>query len=232
MIRCYDDFVEALLNSGFSMDEGSPEDVYAVITWRDNKSAPYQTPVYRNSGDIDTDPCKWQARILKERSDIAHGKLFHGKSGFITKEWYPYFLASRRCGGRTFDEAYSSGLLCDKSAEIYNLILKHGALPTYTIRQLMGLSNRRNLEFDAALNLLQMKLFLTVCEKQKKTSRSGVESGNLSNIFCTTESFFGEDVFEKARRISKSLAYIKIRKQTIKLNPMAKVLKVLKFIYG
>ena len=45
-------------------------------------------------------------RVLDERNDIADTTLFFKKSGFITKEWYPYFLSAERFfGGAVFEEA-------------------------------------------------------------------------------------------------------------------------------
>ncbi len=51
--------------------------------------------------DPETDPWEWRIRVLDEYTDIAYGKLFFRKSGYITKEWYPYFLAVRRGKKRT-----------------------------------------------------------------------------------------------------------------------------------
>lgn len=47
-------------------------------------------------------------RVLEERDDIAYGKVFFGTSGYITREWYPLFLAVRR-RGMVFDEWYDEG---------------------------------------------------------------------------------------------------------------------------
>jgi hypothetical protein len=108
MVRCYDDFVETLLNAGFSMGGGSADGIYAVIDWGWNEQPPYDTPIAWHTDDPETDPWEWRMRVLDERNDIAYAKVFFKKSGFITKEWYPYFLAVRR-SGLSFDEAYENG---------------------------------------------------------------------------------------------------------------------------
>jgi hypothetical protein len=53
-----------------------------------------------------------------------------------------------------------------------------------------------------------------------------------SNVFCTTERFFGDEMFDKAAKISKEQAVEKIRTQVLKLTPDAQDKKISKFILG
>ena len=48
-------------------------------------------------------------RVLEERTDIAYSKVFFKTSGFITREWYPYFYAVRR-NGESFEEVYRDAI--------------------------------------------------------------------------------------------------------------------------
>jgi hypothetical protein len=98
MILGYNDFVNSLLDAGFSMGGGNSEGIFSVVSWSWNEAPPYDTPVRWHTGDPETDPWEWRIRVLDERDDIAYAKLFFKKSGYITKEWYPYFLAVRRSG--------------------------------------------------------------------------------------------------------------------------------------
>jgi hypothetical protein len=68
MIRSYNDFVETLLNAGFSMAGGSADGIYAVIDWGWNESPPYDTPIRWHTDDPETDPWEWRIRVLDERS--------------------------------------------------------------------------------------------------------------------------------------------------------------------
>lgn len=99
-IQNYNDFVTALLSNGFSVGGGNSEGIYALISWSWDENPPYDTPVRWHTGDPETDPWEWRIRVLDERNDIAYAKLFFNKSGYITKEWYPYFLAVRRGNGQ------------------------------------------------------------------------------------------------------------------------------------
>ena len=85
MIRNFNDFVETILNAGFSMGGANDEGIYSYIDWNWNEPPPYETPVNWHTGDPETDPWEWRIRVLDERNDIAYAKLFFKKSGFITK---------------------------------------------------------------------------------------------------------------------------------------------------
>ena len=86
MIRCYDDFIEALLTAGFSMGGGSADGIYAIIDRGWNDTPPNDTPIRWHTGDPETDPWEWINRVLDERNDIAYGKLFFKKSGYIDRK--------------------------------------------------------------------------------------------------------------------------------------------------
>jgi hypothetical protein len=78
---------------------------------------------------------EWRMRVLDERDDIAYSKVFFRKAGYITREWYPYFLAVRR-KGLTFDETYADGVFSHEAKRIYEVLREgipvplHGAFAT------------------------------------------------------------------------------------------------------
>jgi len=230
-IQNYDDFVAVLLKAGFAMGGGNSEGIFSVVPWDWNGEAPYDTPVCWHTGDPQTDPWEWRMRVLDESKDIAYAKLFFNKSGYITKEWYPYFLSARR-GSRIFEEEYSDGTISNAAKRIYETIAVHKTLPVHGIKALAGFSKEDKPRFDRALVELQMKMYITMCGKQQKLSNKGEEYGWSSTVFCLTEDFFGKPVFENAVRISKEEATRKISEQIYQLNPHAEQKKILKFIRG
>jgi len=170
-------------------------------------------------------------RVLDERSDIAYGKMFFKKSGFITKEWYPYFLAVRR-GGMSFDEAYENGTISHFAKRIYDVVYSNGAMPLHGVKEIAGFTKDEKSGFDRAITELQMKMYITMCGRQQKRSEKGMEYGWASTVFCTTEQFFGKTVFDEAAKISEDEAFEKIKAQILKLNPSAQDKKISKFIFG
>ncbi|KPU43347.1 hypothetical protein OXPF_27880 [Oxobacter pfennigii] len=230
-IKNYGDFISALLDAGFSMGGGNSEGIFSVISWNWEEEPPYETPVRWHTGDPETDPWEWRMRVLDERKDIAYAKLFFKKSGYIVKEWVPYFLAVRR-GNMTFDEKYSDGAISNHAKRIYGTILENGMLPLHAIKQLAGFGKEEKSQFERALVELQMKMYLTMYGRQQKISKKGEEYGWSSTVFCTTESFWGEDVFEKASKIGKDEAIQKITNHIFTLNPNGEPKNILKFIKG
>lgn len=230
-IQNYSDFVKQLLASGFSMGGGKSEGIFSLISWRWNEDPPYETPVRWHTGERDTDPWEWRIRVLEERDDIAYGKFFFKKSGYITKEWAPYFLAARR-EGKSLQEEYQDGKISAFAKVIYDLIEHHGSLALHVIKELGGFRKEDKAKFDKAITELQGKLYLTMCARQQKRSKLGEEYGWASTVFCTTEDFFGPAVFAESERLQKKEAEERITEQILRLNPLAEPKKMKKFIYG
>jgi hypothetical protein len=231
IIQNFNDFVAGLLEAGFSMGGGNSEGVFSLITWNWKEDPPYDTPVRWHTGDPETDPWEWRMRVLDERSDIAYAKLFFKKSGFITKEWYPYFLAVRR-GNMNFEDEYLEGKIGSYEKRIYDAISEYKSLPLHEIKRLAGFGKEDNSQFERALTELQMKMYITMCGRQRKISRCGEEFGWSSTVFCTVEDFFEGDILEMGNKISENDAIEKITERIYKLNPDANMKKILKFIKG
>ena len=228
-ITCYDDFVGALLDAGFSTGGGSGDGIFAVVPWSWNEEPPYDTPVRWHTGDPETDPWEWRMRVLDERGDIAYGKVFFKKSGFITRRWAPCFLAARR-GGADFEQAYEDGAVSNQAKRIYGAVREHGTLPVEAIKALAGFGREEKSQFDRALTELQMRMYLTMCGRRQKLSQKGAEHGWSSTVFCTTEAFWGGDVFAEAAEISTCEAAERITARVLELNPNAENKKIARFI--
>ncbi|MCL1820642.1 MAG: hypothetical protein FWG36_08320 [Oscillospiraceae bacterium] len=227
----FNDFVQILLATGFSLGGGNDEGIYAIVNfgWQD---VPSGSPIAWHTGDIETDPWEWRVRVLNERDDIAYSKCFFKKSGYIIREFYPYFLALRR-GGRGLDDEYAEGLISQYAKRIYDVIREHGELPLQEIKTYGGFGREDKSKFDSALTELQMRLYLTICGTSRKMNAKGEEYGWNSTMFCATERFWeGTDVFDRAAKLDESGAYAVIRERVLELNPNAEEKKIRKFAYG
>jgi hypothetical protein len=231
LIKNYHDFVTSLLNAGFSMGGGNSEGIFSVIPWSWNEAPPNETPIRWHTGDPETDPWEWRIRVLEERDDIAYAKLFFNKSGYITKEWYPYFLAVRR-GGRSLIEAYEDGMVSSFAKRIYDVVSNSEAIPLHEIKQIGGFSRADSLKFERALVELQSKMFVTMCGSQRKISKKGEAYGWSSTVFCTVERYFGEEVMIQADKIDEGEAMEMITQQIYRLNPAANPRRIARFIKG
>ena len=227
MVQNYDDFCMQLLRAGFSLGGGSAKGIYAVVPF-DWTQQPEETSVRWHTGDPATDPWEWRMRVLEERNDIAYAKLFFRGSGYITREWYPYFIAARR-QGLTFDEAWEDGKITELSRRIYEAIRDNGRVATHDIKRLAGLVGETSAHIEKAMTDLQAAMFLTICGRQQKRNAFGELYGWCSTVFCTPEEFWHTDDFGD---IPPEEAADKIRARVLELNPGAQEKKIRKFIYG
>ena len=213
------------------MSAGNPDGVYSVIPFGWDVRPDKPTRIRWHTGDPDTDPWQWRLRVLNERDDVAYAKCFFRKGGYITKEWYPYFLAARR-DGMDFGDAYADGLLSNFSKRIYTAIGEYGALALDRIKSVCGFTREDKSKFEAALVELQMKLFITICGSYRKVSKTGEQYGWETTVFSTAESFWGDEVFDAAARLSSDEAFDAILERIYALNPEADAAKARKFILG
>ena len=223
-INGFQDFVDDLRIAGFTIGGENGEGVFTLSDYFSDK-------IHWHTEDDDTDPWEWRIRVLDEYRDIAYGKLFFKKSGYITKEWYPYFLAARR-GKADLYEEYEEGNVTLMAKRIYDVLSEEKELPVHLLKQYGGFSREDKSGFDNALTELQMKFYISLCGRTRKKSRKGEEYGWSSTVFCLTDDLFGEEVFDAAAGISGEEAFRKIEKQIYKLNPQAPERKVKKYILG
>ena len=143
----------------------------------------------------------------------------------------PYFLAARR-GGETLEDAWQDGRISRPAKLIYDTVGDHGALPLHAIKGLAGFGREEKSQFDQALVQMQMGMYLTLCGRQQKISPKGGAYGWSSTVFCTTELFWGQDVFDSASKLDREEAIRAITQRVYQLNPAASLKKIQKFIAG
>jgi hypothetical protein len=234
MMRNYADFCKELLAAGFSIASGHDDGVFSVIDHGWGEDTP-ENPIRWHTGSRETDPWEWRMRVLEDRTDIAYAKMFFHAGGFITKQWYPYFLAVRRSDNldASREEILASKDLSLQAKRIYEVVSGIDEIPLHEIKEIAGFSSAEKSKFDRALIELQMKLLITMCGQQQKLSKTGEPYGWFSTVFCTTENFWGYGgVFEKAATIEPEEAIKKITEQIYRLNPRAEARRITRFIAG
>lgn len=223
-IHHFADFLENLYEAGMCMSGENSEGIFTLCDY-------FSKEIAWHTQEQETDPWEWRMRVLNEKEDIAYGKLFFKKGGFITKDWYPYFYRVRR-GNRELLEEYEEGNISLYAKRIYELLLEHKELPLHLIKQLGGFSKEDKSKFDNAVTELQMNFYITMCGRTRKRSGKGEAYGWSATVFCLTEDFFGEEVWKKAEGLSFEEAYAALEQQVYRLNPGAQEKKVRKFING
>lgn len=187
------------------------------------------TPVKWHCGDPEVDPWEWRMRVLEERTDIAYSKVFFKTSGFITKDWYPYFYAVRR-NGESFEDAYEQGRISHTAKRIYDIV-SEGYVALHEIKVQGGFGKGDKSQFGRAMIELQMGFYITMPGRKQKKNKYGIEYGWNSTVFTTVENFWEECDFDLPKLDAKE-SYEKIKTQILKLNPNAEEKVIRKFIVG
>jgi len=215
-------FCAALRVAGFSLGSHNNEGIFSLCNY-------FADNLEEHSGDIEIDPWSWRIRGVTECDDLAYSKLFLNKGGWITREWYPYFLAVRR-EHKTFAAMQNDGLINELEYKIYDLVSDNAHMSLHDLKEFGGIGKVQTAQFEKALTQLQMKMFITISGQKFKLSQDGKEYGWPVTTFCTVEKFFGAEVFEQSCEIGKPDAVEKITAQIRVLNPAASAKDTARFI--
>ena len=229
MIRNFEDFCCELQDCGFSMGGGNAKGIFALIDYDWTNQDQLDTPVKWHCGDPEVDPWEWRMRVLEERTDIAYSKVFFKTSGFITKDWYPYFYAVRR-NGESFEDAYEQGRISHTAKRIYDIVSQNN-IALHEIKTQGGFGKEDKSQFDRAMIELQMGFYITMTGRKQKKNKYGIEYGWNSTVFTTVENFWVDRDFDLPK-LNAMESYEKIKTQILKLNPNAEEKVIRKFIRG
>lgn len=222
-IRCFQDFCSALRQAGFSMG-GGDSSVFSLCEW-------FGPEIWWHTGEPETDPWEWRIRGVTETTDLAYAKVFSKKGGWITKEWYPYFLSVRR-GGLSADELYNEGNLSRMERDLYRLVVEKPGISLHELKAIMGIRKENASRFETSITGLQKRLFITINGQSYKRNKYGEPYGWPVTTFCTAEHFFGEEPFLRAEAIPAEQAFHALAERIHLLNPAAASKDIHRFILG
>ena len=156
---------------GFSIEER----VFASDWWTD---------------DPDRDPWSWRMEIAA-KEDIAYGKFFDRKAGFVSKEWFPTFSNYRR-NGYDFEGMYEDGKMNGRARKILDALeLNDEAVGMELMSGQLRKKSGVEKGFDGVLIDLQMQSFLLISRFQQKKNKRGIEYGWHLPSFMTPETKWG-----------------------------------------
>lgn len=220
-IRNYADFIGTLRTAGFSMG-GDSDGIFSLCDR-------FAENIRWHTGDPETDPWVWRRRAVEE-GDIAYGKFFFHKGGYITREWLPLFMAVRR-DGLELSEMYEDGAITRMEKEIYELIRKGGRMSFSELKSLLAVRKESASKFESATVRLQAGMFITICGEARKLAATGEPYGWPVNVFCPIEAI-DEELWEDACDYDTEEAETLIRNRILELNPAADEKAIRKFIRG
>ena len=179
--------------------------------------------------DPSLDPWKWR-EVIARTGEIAYGKFFEKRTGFIAKEWIPYFSNYRR-DGYDFDALWDDGKAYIRQKKIMDVFDDDSELFSYEAKQLAGFGKGGEKNFEGTITSLQMQMYLTMKDFQRKKNKSGQEYGWEVTIYSKPEHLWGYDFMASRYKEAPEDSFRKIADHVKKLFPAAtekQIMKVLK----
>lgn len=141
--------------------------------------------LYWWTGDMERDPWEW--RVLIARSgEVAYGKFFGQKAGFISREWFPVFANYRR-DGYDFDARWDDALANLRHKKVMDCFESQAEWSSLQLKQQAGFGKNGEKNFSGILSQLQMQTYLVIHDFRRKVSRKGVEYGMPVSVYIRPE---------------------------------------------
>ena len=161
--------------------------------------------------DVD-DPWEWR-HVLASHPEIAYGKFFDRKAGFIHKDWFPVFASYRRNG-------YDFDALCNDELAPHKW---KSAMDQFSLDDnLIGKTLPASAIPDERLKAdLQMRTYLIILDFAQKRSKKGLPYGMHHAVLGTPETKWGYDYVISAYDEGTDAAWERIKGHMNNLYPTA-----------
>lgn len=148
------------------------------------------------TGDPEQDPWVWRERIARS-GEVAYGKFFNKKTGFVSLEWFPYFANYRR-DGYDFDARWDDELANIRCKKIMDVFAGGEAYTGLELKRAAGFGKGREKNFDGIMMELQMQTYLVIKDFRRKRSKKGIEYGMPVCVYAMPERLWGYDMVSSA----------------------------------
>lgn len=172
--------------------------------------------------DPKKDPWMWRAIIAREK-DIAYGKFFDKKAGFISKKWLPVFANYRR-DGYDFDALYEDGKAPMKQKKIMDYFMEENMdaeLYSNELKKAAGFCKEGEKGFEGAVTSLMMHMYLCNCDFKKRKNKQGAEYGWDVAIYSSLEHLHGYDYLATEYKMEPKASWGKIVDHMHEIYPIA-----------
>lgn len=159
-------------------------------------------------------PWEWRMDVAA-RGKAAYAKLFAGKAGLCSMEFYPD-LANYRRDGYDFDARWEDGLANYRDKALIDALTKFGPLLTRELRAASGVDKG----FEGCLTRLQMQCYITVTGFEYLRDKHGRPYGWGLARYDLAERVFGERPREAYARDPKE-SYARLMRRLRELCPNA-----------
>ena len=179
-------------------------------------------PEYWWSGNHERDPWEWR-EIIARSGQVAYGKFFDKKAGFISKEWFPYFANYRR-DGYDFDALWDDEKASMRQKKIMDLFTEENAdaeLYSFEVKQNAGFGKNGEKNFEGTVADLEMKMYLCMKDFRQRKNKKGESYGWTIAVYSTPEHLWGYEHITSAYREDSKESWKRIVNHMNEVYPVA-----------
>jgi len=189
------------------------------------------------TGNRKEDPWEWR-EIIAASHEVAYGKFFGNKAGFISLDWLPYFVNCRR-DGYDFDARYEDGLASRREKKIMDFylgeadgeaIFKDDKILSTELKKMAGFGKEGEKNYPGVITGLQMQTYLVISDFQRRKNKRGEEYGMAVSIMLPPEAIWGYEKVTAAYSEKPGDSWDRIFRHVKEINPRAKDEDVIRLI--
>jgi len=169
------------------------------------------SPLFWWTGDPEQDPWEWR-KLIARSGEVAYGKFFGRKAGFISKEWFPHFANWRR-DGYDFDTRWEEALTSVRCKRIMDCFGEEEQWFSNLLKSAAGFGKNGEKNFDGVVTDLQMNAYLVIRDFRRRLNRQGLEYGWPVTVYTTPEALWGYEHIASAYHIDPEASGALIRQQ-------------------
>lgn len=196
------------------------------------------SPDFWWTGDREQDPWEWR-EIIAADHNVAYGKFFDKKAGFISQEWLPYFANFRR-NGYDFDAAWEDGKVIRREKLIMDILTDTDAdgdivwtnkqILTTDLKKMAGFGKGGEKNFPGIMTELMMKLYLVTADFRRRKNKKGAEYGMAVSVLLPPEAVWGYDAVTAAYTEEPAQSWQKVFDRVKEMFPQAEDAAIIKMI--
>ena len=188
--------------------------------------------------DPDQDPWVWREIIARSR-EVAYGKFFDKKAGFISKRWLPYFANFRR-DGYDFDARWEDGRANRREKKIMDFYIsedddgdtlwKEDEILSTELKKKAGFGKGGEKNYPGIITGLQMQMYLVITDFRRRVNKRGEEYGMAVSVMFPPETVWGYDTVTAAYSESPHESWERIINRVKELYPCADEKAIIKMM--
>lgn len=141
------------------------------------------------TGDQEQDPWEWREQIARSQQ-VAYGKFYGKKSGFISLKWFPVFANYRR-DGYDFDARWDDELANIRCKKIMDCFETQDEYIGLELKRKAGFGKEGEKNFNGIIAGLQMQTYLVIKDFRRKKNKRGGEYGMPVCVYAKPETLWG-----------------------------------------